>query len=88
MACDAFEEVNAKPLQEQIIILKSWNEWGEGNYMEPDLRYGDGYIKALRRAIDKLSDPMQIYYQAWYAIERLTRFYILKVTCNKIFKKR
>lgn len=88
MACDAFEAVKAKPLEEQIIILKSWNEWGEGNYMEPDLRYGDGYIKALRRAIDKLSDPMQIYYQAWYAIERLTRFYILKVTCNKIFKKR
>ena len=53
MACDAFEAVKAKPLEEQIIILKSWNEWGEGNYMEPDLRYGDGYIKALRRAIDK-----------------------------------
>ena len=21
----------------QLLILKSWNEWGEGNYMEPDL---------------------------------------------------
>lgn len=30
-----------------IIFLKSWNEWGEGNYMEPDIKYGKGYIKAL-----------------------------------------
>lgn len=36
-----------------IIILKSWNEWGEGNYMEPDLKYGDGFINALRQAIDE-----------------------------------
>lgn len=35
----------------KIIFLKSWNEWGEGNYMEPDLRYGKGYIEALRDAI-------------------------------------
>lgn len=38
----------------KIIFLKSWNEWGEGNYMEPDLKYGKGYIKALRKAIDEI----------------------------------
>lgn len=26
---------------------------GEGNYMEPDLKYGDGFINALRQAIDE-----------------------------------
>lgn len=31
----------------KIVFLKSWNEWGEGNYMEPDLKYGKGYIHAL-----------------------------------------
>lgn len=36
----------------KLIFLKSWNEWGEGNYMEPDLKYGKGYIEALRRAIN------------------------------------
>lgn len=36
----------------KIIFLKSWNEWGEGNYMEPDDRYGKSYIKALREEID------------------------------------
>ena len=34
----------------KLVILKSWNEWGEGNYMEPDLRFGKGYIKALSEA--------------------------------------
>ena len=37
----------------KIVFLKSWNEWGEGNYMEPDLKYGKGYIESLRAVIDK-----------------------------------
>lgn len=36
-----------------LVFLKSWNEWGEGNYMEPDLKYGKDYIKTLRKAIDE-----------------------------------
>jgi hypothetical protein len=38
--------------------LKSWNEWGEGNYMEPDLKYGKGYIKALRLAITNVLNKL------------------------------
>lgn len=36
-----------------IIFLKSWNEWGEGNYMEPDLTHGRGFIDALRQAVEE-----------------------------------
>ena len=36
-----------------LVFLKSWNEWGEGNYMEPDTRYGKGMIKALAEAVRK-----------------------------------
>ena len=43
--------VKEKPLGDQIIFLKSWNEWGEGNYMEPDLKYGKGYINVLRESL-------------------------------------
>ncbi len=39
-----------KKKKNKIIIVKSWNEWGEGNYMEPDLKYGKGYINALASA--------------------------------------
>lgn len=53
LAKQAIDMVCNKPAEEQIIMIKSWNEWGEGNYMEPDLRYGHGYIDALREAIDE-----------------------------------
>lgn len=33
-----------------LVFLKSWNEWGEGNYMEPDLKFGRGFLEALRDA--------------------------------------
>jgi len=45
--------VNKQP-EHQICFLKSWNEWGEGNYMEPDIKYGRGYINALVKAINKI----------------------------------
>ena len=47
--------VKCKEAEDQVVFLKSWNEWGEGNYMEPDLRYGKGFIHALRRALDRFS---------------------------------
>lgn len=49
----AIEIVKDKPEQEQIVMIKSWNEWGEGNYMEPDLEYGHGYIDSMREAISE-----------------------------------
>lgn len=36
-----------------FIMIKSWNEWGEGNYLEPDQRYGKGFIEELRKALDQ-----------------------------------
>lgn len=46
---------NVSKKNNKLVLLKSWNEWAEGNYMEPDLKYGKGYINALKRAIDKTS---------------------------------
>ena len=53
VAKKAIQTVSHKSPQHQIIFLKSWNEWGEGNYMEPDLTNGRGYIDALRQAIEE-----------------------------------
>ena len=49
----ALDVISGKRPERQILFLKSWNEWGEGNYMEPDLKFGKGYITSLRKAIDK-----------------------------------
>lgn len=45
------EHISHKSPEHQIIFLKSWNEWGEGNYVEPDLKYGHGYLKAIKNNI-------------------------------------
>lgn len=44
--------VCSKPEKDRIVFLKSWNEWGEGNYMEPDSKWGLQYIQTLRKALD------------------------------------
>ena len=51
-ANQALDLIKDKPKNKQIIFLKSWNEWGEGNYMEPDITWGRDYLKALRNAIN------------------------------------
>lgn len=50
---EALDAIKDKPEEYQLIMLKSWNEWGEGNYMEPDLTHGFGYIDALRKALEE-----------------------------------
>ena len=41
----------ASKKENNLVFLKSWNEWGEGNYMEPDAEFGTQYIKKLAEAI-------------------------------------
>ena len=41
---------NKQP-EHQILMLRSWNEWGEGNYVEPDQQYGHGFLNAIRDSI-------------------------------------
>lgn len=42
-----------KNKKRKVAFLKSWNEWGEGNYMEPDIIHGKSYIKTLAEVLKK-----------------------------------
>ena len=56
---EAFEEalraclrcVEQKPPEQRIVFLNSWNEWGEGAYVEPDREFGRGFLAVLAREL-------------------------------------
>ena len=50
---DAVELVSEKDANNKIIFIKSWNEWAEGNYMEPDLKWEKKYLEVFKKQIIK-----------------------------------
>jgi lipopolysaccharide biosynthesis protein len=45
------EDISKKPFDKRFLFVKSWNEWAEGNYLEPDLKWGHAYGEALKKAV-------------------------------------
>ena len=48
-----FEEVYKYQMDgnSPLLVIKSWNEWGEGNYLEPDAQYGKEYLEVMQKVI-------------------------------------
>lgn len=48
---NALNVIKNKDMEHRILFLRAWNEWGEGNYVEPDLKYGHAFLDAIKEAI-------------------------------------
>ncbi len=44
---DAIELAQKLPDDRKFLFIKSWNEWAEGNHLEPDLKWGHDYLKIV-----------------------------------------
>ena len=49
---DILQSASQTPDEQRIVVINAWNEWAEGNHLEPDVRFGLAYLEAVRRAND------------------------------------
>lgn len=51
---DALNKAKQLPDGHRLIFIKSWNEWAEGNHLEPDLRFGRQYLEVIKEELGKI----------------------------------
>lgn len=55
----AKEYVDAHPKQAPLLIINAWNEWVEGSYLEPDMKWGYGYLEAVKNVMNRKYEKYQ-----------------------------
>lgn len=50
---NAIQCVEKRDFEHRLIFLNAWNEWGEGAYMEPDLKFGHKYLDTLKSVLNE-----------------------------------
>lgn len=39
--------------QENFVFINAWNEWAEGNHLEPDVKWGFRYLEETKKAVNE-----------------------------------
>lgn len=54
----AKEYADKHPEQPKLITINAWNEWVEGSYLLPDMKYGFEYLEKVKMVFEGYYDPI------------------------------
>ena len=43
-------------IDEDFVFINAWNEWAEGNHLEPDVKWGRKFLEVTREVISKINE--------------------------------
>ncbi len=49
----ALKRVESNRPDNKIVFIKAWNEWAEGNHIEPNLQHGHAFLKTIKQSIQE-----------------------------------
>lgn len=49
-----FQTIEKRNSDTNLVFIKAWNEWGEGNHLEPDIKYGMGFLNEIKKCLSSI----------------------------------
>lgn len=50
---DTLNRFEAYSNEENLVFINAWNEWAEGNHLEPDQKWGHAFLDVTKEAIEE-----------------------------------